>query len=251
MFLINQKSVTLLTHISPIPSSKMTHSKTQSLLFKKLPTLIALMLFSVPASTEESLAAVPAPFCTGHPSNFSRLLYILNPFSTCPTAYPSLKSKQEPLLSTITLHHTLSQQIPKQPIQNPLAVSQVTIGNQSLTTACWTHVYWPQRTVSSHPGFTMLLLTVSCKAVWKTFLKSKHLTTTVFFQPTRSVAVSQKEKRLVSGDWLLTNTCQLSCSHPCSLQGVYDPLFDCLFHVLAGIQLDYKSLGSAVSPCYG
>lgn len=38
MFLIDQKCVTLLTHISPITSSKIIHSKTQSLLFKKSPT---------------------------------------------------------------------------------------------------------------------------------------------------------------------------------------------------------------------
>lgn len=109
MMIVDQKCVTLLTHMSPITSSKMIHSKTQSLLFKKSLTLVALMLFSVPTSTEESLAAVHASVCTGHTSNFSRLLYILNPFPTWPTAHPSLQSKWEPLLSTIALHHTLPQ----------------------------------------------------------------------------------------------------------------------------------------------
>lgn len=76
--------------------------------------------------------------------------------------------------------HSAPAPIPKHSAQNPLAVSRVTIGNWSLITACQRAVYWPQRTVSSHPGFSMLLLTVSCKTAWKILLKSRHLTTTGF-----------------------------------------------------------------------
>lgn len=208
------------------------------------------MLFSIPTSRGESCSC-PCPILYRPPIQLLQVTLHSEPILHLAHS-PSQPAKQTraSAFHHCSASHSAPAQIPKQPTQNPLAVAQVTIGDWALTTACQSPVHWPQRRVSSHPGFPMFLLTVSCKTVWKTFSKSRQLTTTVFFQPTRSVAVSQEEKRLVSGDLLLTNTCQLSCSHP-SLQGFYDLLFDCLFHVSAGIQLDYKSLASAVSPCYG
>lgn len=182
MFLIDQKCVTLLTHISPITSSKIIHFKTQSFLFKKSPTLVALMLFSVPTNRGES--------CSCLRPILNQLLQVsLHSEPILHLAHsPSQPTKQT---RTSAFHHPSASQsvpahIPKQSTQNPLAVAQVTIGNWSLATACQTPVHWPQRTVSSHSGVTTLLLIVSCKTVWKTFLKSRQTDNHCFF-PTNKV----------------------------------------------------------------
>ena len=211
------------------------------------------MPLSVPTSAEQNLVAIHTPHQS---SNFSRLVWILNPFPPSPQPIPACRPNNNPLLSTIppindnTTSYSSPTKISKHPAQNPLPASQLIIGSCSLTAVCKPPVHWPKIRVSSHPVFSKLLMTMPCKTVSKTLLKSEHVTTNAFFLPTRSVALSQKEKRLVSDYLLLTNPCWLFCSYPRYLRGVYDRLFDCLFHVLAGSWLDYKSLDSAFSPCY-
>lgn len=96
-----------------------------------------------------------------------------------PQPFPAFKANKNlcfPPLLCITL-------CPSRDPKATHSVGQVTIGNCSLTTACRTPVYWPQRAVSSHPSFAMLLLTVSSKTVMKNLFKIKT-TDNHFFFPT-------------------------------------------------------------------
>lgn len=211
MFLVNQKSVTLLTHISPITSSKIIHSKPQHLLLKKSPTLIVLMLFSVPTSTEESLATVHFLQAT-HPTSPGYFTFWTHSPSV-PQLKPDCKANKN-LCFPPSLCITLC------PSTNPKATHSKSpcsfagnIGNWSLTTACRTPVYWPQRTVSSHPGSAMLLLTVSCKTVGKS---SYHQNTwqPLFFSNQQGLLLCLRRKR----DWFqVIYSWQIHASSPAQI----------------------------------
>lgn len=262
MFLIDHKRVTLLSYISRVTSSKMTQSETQILVFRTA----AWPVISYPCvnAAECSYLSRGEPCSHPQPSLCRPLLQLLQ-VTLCsePILHPARSPPQlanqtrtlcfppsHPVMKTP--HCTLAQHRSQStPLKIPFQFSQLIVGNCSLTTACQPAVHWPKIIVSSCPGLSRLLMTMSCKTVSKTLLKSGHVTPTAFLLPTRSVALSQKEKRLVSDDLLLTNPCWLFCSYPRYRRGAYNRLFDCLFHVLAGSWLDYKTLDSAFSPCYG